>query len=110
MPEATVKRLAEKLPRLALSNSYGATETTAPVALMPSGENMKCLDSVGQIVPCDEVIVVDPDGKSVAPGETANCGSVDQTLCPDIGIIPMRMRPASSTGTGVRVTSGRSTN
>lgn len=69
MPEATVKRLAEKLPRLALSNSYGATETTAPVALMPSGENMKCLDSVGQIVPCDEVIVVDPDGKSVAPGE-----------------------------------------
>lgn len=68
MPEATVKVLAEKLPRLALSNSYGATETTAPVAIMPAGENMKRLDSVGQIVPYDEVIIVDPDGKPVPPG------------------------------------------
>ena len=68
MPEATVKVLAEKLSGLALSNSYGATETTAPVALMPPSENRKYLDSVGQIVPYDEVIIVDPDGKPVSPG------------------------------------------
>ena len=35
MPEATLERIAEKLPKLKLLNCYGATETTSPAAIMP---------------------------------------------------------------------------
>jgi long-chain acyl-CoA synthetase len=41
MPEATVKKLAEKLPGLVLFNIYGATETTSPVVIMPAGEGVR---------------------------------------------------------------------
>ncbi len=68
MPEATITALAEKLPNLTLVNAYGATETTSPTTLMPLGLNMDHLDSVGQVVPCGEVIVVDEQGKRVPPG------------------------------------------
>ena len=35
MPEATLARIAEKLPNLKLLNCYGSTETTSPAAIMP---------------------------------------------------------------------------
>ena len=68
MPEAAIAALAQKLPHLLLSNAYGATETTSPTTMMPLGENAAHPDSVGQVVPCGEVRVVDGDGNDVPPG------------------------------------------
>lgn len=68
MPVATIKAIAERLPGLTLINAYGATETTSPTTIMPPGKNLEHLDSVGQVVPCGEVIVVGEDGKAAPPG------------------------------------------
>jgi long-chain acyl-CoA synthetase len=68
MPEATIAALAERLPGLVLSNAYGATETTSPTTLMPPGENAAHLDSVGQVVPCGEVRIVDAAGRPAPAG------------------------------------------
>ena len=67
MPVATIKTLAERVPGLTLINSYGATETTSPTAIMPPGMNLEHLDSVGQVVPCGEVIVVGDGGDALPP-------------------------------------------
>jgi acyl-CoA synthetase (AMP-forming)/AMP-acid ligase II len=69
MPAATVARLAELLPDLDLMNAYGATETTSPTTLMPRGHTAAHPDSVGKVVPCGEVRIMDPAGREVAPGE-----------------------------------------
>jgi len=69
MPVATIERLAEKLPTLALVNAYGSTETTSPTTIMPLSAWRGHMDSVGQVVPCGAVRVVDADGRDVAPGE-----------------------------------------
>lgn len=68
MATATIERLAEKLPHLRLMNAYGATETTSPATLMPTGEIARRLDSVGLAVPCGEVLVMDDDGREVPSG------------------------------------------
>jgi len=68
MPEATIAALAESLPGLTLVNAYGATETTSPTTFMPPGENSAHPDSVGQVVPCGEVKVVDPTGRPLPDG------------------------------------------
>ena len=70
MPEATIATLAEKLPSLLLSNAYGATETTSPTTIKPPAAGVGRSDSVGWVVPCGEIRVVDDDGRDVAPGET----------------------------------------
>jgi long-chain acyl-CoA synthetase len=70
MPEGTIRALAEKLPGLTLMNAYGATETTSPTTIMPMGQQAASLDSVGVVVPCAAVRVVDDAGRDVAPGET----------------------------------------
>ncbi len=72
MPEATIATLAEKLPKLMLVNAYGATETTSPTTIMPPGAMATHRDSVGQVVPCGELRVVDEQGRDVpagSPGE-----------------------------------------
>ena len=69
MPEDSINRLADALPDMTLLNTYGATETTSPTALMPLGHGLDHMDSVGQIVPCGYVLVMDDDGVPVAPGE-----------------------------------------
>ena len=69
MPEATVAALAERLPHLTLINAYGATETTSPTTIMPPGENAAHPDSIGQVVPCGELRVVDTQGRTVPAGE-----------------------------------------
>jgi acyl-CoA synthetase (AMP-forming)/AMP-acid ligase II len=68
MPESTIALLTRTLPRLMLVNSYGATETTSPTVLMPPGLGLDHVDSVGQVVPCGDVIVVDEEGRSLPPG------------------------------------------
>jgi long-chain acyl-CoA synthetase len=69
MPEAAIGALAECLPRLTLINAYGATETTSPATIMPPGESAAHPDSVGQVVPCGQVRVVDAAGGLVPAGE-----------------------------------------
>ena len=69
MPVATIEILSRKLPRLALVNAYGATETTSPTTIMPLSAWRDNMDSVGQVVPCGEVKVIGDDGRPVAPGE-----------------------------------------
>lgn len=68
MPEGTMRTLAQKLPHLTLVNAYGATETTSPTTSMPLGQQAAHLDSVGVLVPCGELRVMDDDGREVPPG------------------------------------------
>jgi O-succinylbenzoic acid--CoA ligase len=68
MPEGTLRALAERLPKLALVNAYGATETTSPTTMMPADLQAAHLDSVGVVVPCGELRVVDESGHDVPPG------------------------------------------
>ena len=70
MPEATIERLAAILPNLTLINAYGSTETTSPVTLLPSGEVAAHADTVGKVLPCADIVVMDDDGREVAPGES----------------------------------------
>jgi acyl-CoA synthetase (AMP-forming)/AMP-acid ligase II len=70
MPIATVRRLAEKLPRLRLSNIYGSTETTSPSTITPPGEVEARIDAVGKPVPCCDIRIVDDDGREVPAGES----------------------------------------
>jgi long-chain acyl-CoA synthetase len=69
MPAGTIARLAELLPGLDLVNAYGATETTSPTTLMPRGHTAKHPDSVGKVMPCGEVRIMDPSGREMPPGE-----------------------------------------
>lgn len=67
MPVATIDRLAQQLPKLNLVNVYGATETTSPATLLPLGD--KTFDSVGKVLPCAEIVVVNEQGEKVPAGE-----------------------------------------
>lgn len=69
MPEATIAALAEKLPGLELANAYGSTETTSPTTVMPAGLGRERADSVGAIMVCSDVLVVDENGREVPYGE-----------------------------------------
>lgn len=70
MPEATIERLAAALPNLTLCNVYGSTETSSPVTMMPLGDITKAPSSVGKVLPCADIIVVDDQGREVAPGQS----------------------------------------
>lgn len=69
MPDAVGRALALKMPHMALHNIYGATETSAPAVIMPSGDQGQRTDCIGRpIVGCD-VIVMGEDGREVPHGE-----------------------------------------
>ena len=70
MPEVTIARLAEALPGLALYNGFGATETTSAVTLTERGDAARMPDTVGTVVPCVDIRVLDADGREVAAGES----------------------------------------
>jgi O-succinylbenzoic acid--CoA ligase len=69
MPVSTIDALAERLPGLVLVNAYGATETTSPTTMMPSGLTRDHADTVGVALPCAEIVVMDDDGREVPPGQ-----------------------------------------
>ena len=69
MPDAIRKELSSKLPFLSLHNAYGATETTSPTTIIPIDSNDPG-DSVGLVVPCGEVRIVDDNNKEVNKGES----------------------------------------
>lgn len=68
MPEATIAALAAALPRLALRNAYGATETASPATMMPLDETGR-LESVGRAVPCGDIRIMDEAGRELPPGK-----------------------------------------
>jgi long-chain acyl-CoA synthetase len=70
MPEAVIAQLAERLAHVQLMNGLGATETAAATTLMPFGHTARHPDSVGQVLPCAEVRIMDEAGREVPPGET----------------------------------------
>ncbi len=70
MPIATVRRLADSLPKLQLFNCYGSTETTSPSTITPLGMVEARIDTVGRPVPCADIIVVDDDGRELPAGES----------------------------------------
>lgn len=69
MPEVTIQRLAERVPGLDLYNGFGATETTSAVTLTERGDATRYLDSVGTVLPCVDIRILDESGKEVASGE-----------------------------------------
>jgi len=69
MPAATIAALTERLPALSLMNCYGATETVAPIAMMPPGETAQHRARVGRAIPGSQVLVVDEQGRE-APADT----------------------------------------
>ncbi|MDE2301407.1 MAG: acyl--CoA ligase [Sphingomonadales bacterium] len=70
MPDATAGRFAKTFPSLAMCNCYGATETTSPATIMPPGEAGERLDSIGKVVRCGEIRVMDDAGREVVAGQT----------------------------------------
>jgi acyl-CoA synthetase (AMP-forming)/AMP-acid ligase II len=70
MAAATIAALAKKLPRLALHNIYGSTETTSPVTMLPSRLAAERPDSVGFPLPGVEILVMDEDGREVRRDES----------------------------------------
>ena len=69
MPVPTIDALSERLPGLVLINAYGATETTSPTTMMPSGLTRDHADTVGVALPCAEIVVMDDDGREVPAGQ-----------------------------------------
>jgi O-succinylbenzoic acid--CoA ligase len=69
MPEAVLQSLAAKTPGLALSNCYGATETTSPAVIMPPEETPGRLHQLGRPFAYCDLIVMSEDGEETAPGE-----------------------------------------
>jgi acyl-CoA synthetase (AMP-forming)/AMP-acid ligase II len=70
MPQATIERIAAVLPNLSLVNVYGSTETTSPVTMLPLGQAAIHADTVGKALACADIVVMDEDGREVAPGES----------------------------------------
>ena len=69
MPEPTIRRFAETFPRLQMCNAYGATETTSPATIMPAGDGVTHSESIGKVVPCGDIRVMDEQGCEVAAGQ-----------------------------------------
>lgn len=69
MPSATIARLKQTLPTLALMNCYGSTETTSPATLLPAGAIEMHPESVGMPLPCTDLLILDENGHEVAAGE-----------------------------------------
>jgi acyl-CoA synthetase (AMP-forming)/AMP-acid ligase II len=68
MPEPTIARFAAAFPALAMCNAYGATETTSPATIMPPGQGSARSDSIGRVVACGEIRVMDEQGRELPPG------------------------------------------
>ncbi|NDZ17637.1 O-succinylbenzoic acid--CoA ligase [Variovorax sp. WS11] len=68
MPAAVIGRFSEVLPSLQLVNAYGATETCAVCSMMPAELTAQTPDSVGLVLECDVIIIVDEQGNEVPPG------------------------------------------
>ena len=68
MPESTITRFAAALPWLAMCNAYGATETTSPATIMPPGQGIARADSIGRVVACGDIRIMDDHGREMPAG------------------------------------------
>jgi long-chain acyl-CoA synthetase len=67
-PAELPRRIAAHFPGIFVASGFGMTETSS-VVTSNSGEDLaRRPDSVGTVMPCNDVRVVDGDGKEVAPG------------------------------------------
>jgi len=69
MPESVIERLAAVVPGMSLVNIYGATETSSPAVMMPAGEGRVRTASVGRALPYCDLLIMDEQGREVAPGD-----------------------------------------
>lgn len=74
MPLATLESFTSRLPRLAFSNVYGATETASPATIMPAGETAARLTSVGRAVACGNVCIDSATGEIMLAGPHVSPG------------------------------------
>lgn len=68
MPAPTIARFAAAFPWLAMCNAYGATETTSPATIMPPSEGTARPHSIGQVVTCGDIKVMDDAGREMPTG------------------------------------------
>lgn len=69
MSTETIEKLKCAFPQVVLHNTYGATETSSPTAIMPMGQQDRKSLAVGVPVPGSEVKVVNEQGEPCAAGE-----------------------------------------
>jgi long-chain acyl-CoA synthetase len=66
----TVRQVQEWLPACRLHNLYGLTETSSPATVLPPGEAVRRVASVGWPIPTADVRTVDPQtGRACGPDE-----------------------------------------
>lgn len=70
MPPAVIERFAAAMPGLRMINAYGATETCAVCTIIPHEMTRDFPSSVGLPLQCDDIIVVDSNGKELPAGES----------------------------------------
>jgi acyl-CoA synthetase (AMP-forming)/AMP-acid ligase II len=68
MPEKTIAEMARRAPNVGLMNGYGATEATSPITMGPTQFASSHSDTVGLVLHCAEVAVMDENGVEVPPG------------------------------------------
>lgn len=80
MPRPVIERALDLLPHVGFVNGYGLTETTSSIAVLGPDDHRAAhasddpavsarLESVGRPLPGVEIVVRDPLGADVAPGE-----------------------------------------
>ena len=69
MPAITIKKLRQQLLDLELIHAYGATETTSPATILPLGDDDRHRDSIGTVVPCGDIWVMDEYSREVGVGQ-----------------------------------------
>ncbi len=69
MPGATIAELRRRLPRMALRDIYGLSETHSPATMLFDEEFATKPGSVGRPLPCMEAQVVDQTGAALGPGQ-----------------------------------------
>jgi long-chain acyl-CoA synthetase len=65
MPPAVIERFAALQPTLRMINAYGATETCAVCTIIPHELTRHAGASVGLPLQCDDIMIVDADGREV---------------------------------------------
>lgn len=70
MPPAVIERFAAALPGLRMINAYGATETCAVCTIIPHEMTRSSPGSVGLPLQCDDIVIVDGQGRELPPGES----------------------------------------
>jgi acyl-CoA synthetase (AMP-forming)/AMP-acid ligase II len=76
-----IVKLAERLPRLQLINTYGSTETTGPQSIGVPADALRKRDCVGVPVPGAEIIIMDDEAHVVPPGETGEIWIRSGSVC-----------------------------